>query len=101
MEPRQPDDRSPVWFVLVEQNAGMGDSRSWSLTDILPSGEYDEAVARARDLAFRFIPQHPMNPRHRSVFQSGDDVWLAVVEGATRSFHIRVSVARWLGDAAN
>jgi hypothetical protein len=42
-----------------------------------------------------------MNPQRRSVFQSGDDVWIVVVQGATRSFHFRITVARWLGDAPN
>jgi hypothetical protein len=94
-----PDDRDPAWFVLVEQTAGTGQGQRWSLTEVRPSGDYDEAVQAGRDLAFSLQPRHPMNPRRRSVFQSGDDCWTVLVEGATRSFHFRITVARWLGDA--
>ncbi|MFL6141024.1 MAG: hypothetical protein ACJ72N_04000 [Labedaea sp.] len=94
-----PDDREPTWFVLLEETVGTGDRRTWSLTEVRPSGGYDEAVRAGRDLAFSFQPRHPMNPRQRSVFQSGDDCWIVVVQGAIRSFHFRVTVARWLGDA--
>jgi hypothetical protein len=92
------DDRDPTWFVLIEQNTGSGDSRMWSLTDVRPADTYEDAQRVARDLAFSFRPRHPMNPRRRSVFQVGDDTWVCLVEGATRSFHFRVAVARWLGD---
>jgi hypothetical protein len=96
----RPGDDGPVWFVLIEQNTNKGEGVIWELTDTLPASDYNDAVTRARDLAFTFTPRHPMKPRQRSVYQSGDDVWISDVQGLTRSFHFRVSVVRWLGDAA-
>jgi hypothetical protein len=94
--PTSPAD-SP-WFVLVEETTGSGDSRMWSLTEVRPATSYEDAQRQAHDLVFTFSPRHPFSPRQRSVFQIGDDTWVALVEGATKSFHIRVSVSRWLGD---
>lgn len=94
-----PDD-SP-WFVLLEETTGSGDGRVWSLTEVRPASSYDDAQRMAHELAATYQPRHPFSPRQRSVFQVGDDTWMALVEGATRSFHIRVSVARWLGDVPN
>jgi hypothetical protein len=91
-----PDD-SP-WFVLIEETTGSGDSRMWSLTEVQPATSYDDAQRMAHELATTYRPRHPMSPRQRSVFQVGDDTWIALVEGATKSFHFRVSVSRWLGD---
>ena len=93
-----PDDRGPTWFVLVEETSGGGEYQTWSLADVWPAGGYEEAVQTARRLAFSYRPGRPRKPRLRSVFQSGDDCWIVVVEGAVSSGHFRVTVARWLGD---
>jgi hypothetical protein len=85
------DDR---WKVLIEEQGGSGEGRDWRLTEVRSAGvERDDAVKLAVTLAREYKPKHPWSPQKRSLYRAGDDTWLVVVQGATRNFHFRVTVA--------
>jgi hypothetical protein len=80
------------WCVLVEEN--LGRERIWSVSAKTPVDDREEAVALAARLAREHEPQHPSFARHREIYRIGEDIWLVDVEGATRAYHFRISVAR-------
>jgi hypothetical protein len=93
--PPEPQDPAPTrhWFVLVEETTGSGDSMRWSLSTIRSFRHYREAQESARELARTYQPRHPASPRRRRTFRVGEDCWVVHIEGMTRTFHFRVSVA--------
>jgi hypothetical protein len=84
--------------LIVEQH-GTGDSRLWSVDPApIPAGRTrEQARVAALELARRFQPEHPMSPRSRKVYQVDEDNIVVLVEGMTKAFHFRVSVAERLG----
>lgn len=88
----------PFWLV-VEQNTGSSDSMRWG---VQVASELDIGVTRAQArhqaerLAYTFSPRHPMLESSRTVLRLTEDSFLTIVEGATATFHFRVSVAEQL-----
>jgi hypothetical protein len=81
------------WFVLVEETTGSGEGMRWTLSTIRSFHQYQEAQQFARELARTYQPRHPASPRGRRTFRIGEDAWVVYIEGLTRTFHFRVSVA--------
>lgn len=81
-----------MWAVLVEELVGYGDARRWQITRREELADREAACARARSLAHRHEPQHPLAVRARSVHRRSDDEFLVVVTGRTQDHHFRVGV---------
>src|SRR5882762_274776 len=89
-------DPPPVrdWYVLIEETIGAGEGQRWSLTKILEFDHRADALKKAVDMAKDYQPRHPTMERRRKIFRVGEDTWVVWLEGATRSYHLRISVAR-------
>jgi hypothetical protein len=79
------------WWVVVEEQRGTGDSRSWSLSETFPYDDQTTAEAEALRLAREYQPVYPWSPKSRKVLR-GPGGYLVVVEGRTSTFHFRLSV---------
>ncbi len=90
-----------VLALVVEQQTGSGESMVWRVDPepmLLPAGSTpDQADQAALDLAHTFEPHHPWSKGERSIFRLAPGSYLVLVEGATRMFHFRVSVAELVG----
>nr|WP_062338345.1 hypothetical protein [Herbidospora sakaeratensis] len=85
------------WRVLIEENVGNTTRQEWRVSDIYEvKGERAEARSIAYELAVRHQPEHPMNPRTRSVYRISEDEYLTTVKGMTKKYHYRVVVAELL-----
>jgi hypothetical protein len=84
--------------LIVEQLTGSGESVIWRVEPApIPAGRTRaEARQAAAHLARTFQPRHPFSPRDRAVYRVDDDSYVVVVEGMTKRFHFRVSVAERL-----
>lgn len=93
--PQAPQYPAPTreWYVLVEENVGSGQGMWWKLSTIRAFHQYRDAQQFARELARTYQPRHPASPRGRRAFRIGEDTWVVYIEGMTRTFHFRVSVA--------
>jgi hypothetical protein len=89
---------SAGYVLLVEQLIGSGDAAAWRVApEPIPAGAMREhARAAALKLARSFQPQHPMSPRARTVFRVNDDTLVVLVQGMTKTYHFRISVAEQL-----
>ncbi|GAA5042765.1 hypothetical protein HNP84_002103 [Thermocatellispora tengchongensis] len=86
------DDR---WKVLIEELEGS--EREWRLTQVTAAGpERAGAVGLAEQMARTYVPRHPWSPRRRHLYRVGEGTWLVEVEGATRDFHFRVTLAEYV-----
>jgi hypothetical protein len=83
--------------LVVEQQKGNGQSMQWRADPPprhLPSGtSRAEAERAALALARTFSPDHPWAKGDRTVYRLDAGAFLVVMQGATRNFHFRVSVA--------
>ena len=79
------------WWVVVEEQRGMGDSRSWSLSETFSHTDRESAEADALRLAREYQPAYPWSPKSRKVLR-GAGGYLVIVEGRTSTFHFRLSV---------
>lgn len=79
------------WWVVVEEQRGGGDSRSWSLSETFPCDDQASAEAEALRLAREYQPAYPWSPKSRKVLR-GPGGYLVIVEGRTSTFHFRLSV---------
>jgi hypothetical protein len=96
----RPQDPVPVpvtprgeWCVLIEEHTH-SDGTRWTVSDIRSFPTRETALAGAATMAREYQPRHPMSKRSRRIMRTGEDVWTVLVEGITRSFHFRLSVAR-------
>ena len=80
-----------TWWVVVEEQRGSGDSRSWSLSETFSFADQATAEAAAEQLAREFEPAHPWSPKSRRVLR-GPGGYLVIVEGQMSTFHFRLSV---------
>lgn len=87
-------DNEPAWCVLIEQDHGAPYPRVIQ-HDSPPElfAGYDEACREAERLAFSYDPPEPKIKKSRHVYKVSDREWVAVVQGATTSFHLVVRVA--------
>lgn len=87
----------PRFVVLVEQSTGNGDNIVWSVDPepwSLPEGmSHSQACATALDVARNLQPKHPWSKGQRRIYRLAPDAYLVTVDGATKTFHFRVSVA--------
>lgn len=92
---------SVTYALIVEQQTGSGEGMVWRVDPLpillAPGTRRLEADRAAWDLAQRFEPHHPWNKGDRSVFKLGEGSFLVLVEGATKTFHFRVSVGELIG----
>ncbi|WP_370962646.1 hypothetical protein [Amycolatopsis sp. cg9] len=79
------------WWVVVEEQRGAGDGRSWSLSETFPYADQAAAEAGAEQLAREYQPVYPWSPKSRKVLR-GAGGYLVIVEGRTSTFHFRLSV---------
>jgi hypothetical protein len=88
---------SEEYVVVIEQQTGSGESMVWRVDPepfSLPAGATRlQAQDLALHLARTFTPRHPMSQRGRQSLLLSPDSYLVLVQGATRTFHFRVSVA--------
>jgi hypothetical protein len=98
-DPTAAEPTSGTFQLLVEQSVGNGESIRWAPEPLLPSvwptrdGARAAALAVCRDLQ----PTHPYSPRRRTILEITADEYVVIVEGMTKTFHFRVSVARLIG----
>ncbi|MBR8740230.1 hypothetical protein [Nocardiopsis sp. MG754419] len=82
------------WVLVVEESVGSGQNIRWGVGRV--QGTYEEPE-RAREeglrLAREYEPRHPWSQEGRRIYRLSEDVHLVNVQGATSSFHFRVSVA--------
>jgi hypothetical protein len=86
---------TPGYFLLVEQLTGSGESAVWRVdpNPVFAGTDRDQARMAAYDLALSFQPRHPFSPSGRTVWRSDPDNLIVIVQGATKTFHFRVTVA--------
>lgn len=91
----EPSPRTARYLLVVEQTVGSGESAVWRVDpEPMPAGSSREAArSAALQLARTFRPHHPYSPRARSILRISDDSYLVLVEGMTKTFHFRVTVA--------
>lgn len=83
-----------MWWILIEATHGSSDYKEWLVTETLPvSGDRSLARDKAEHMARTYTPQHPTFPQKRWVLKVDDDHWVTIVQGATRAYHYRVTVA--------
>ncbi|MGW4529092.1 hypothetical protein [Amycolatopsis sp. NPDC004378] len=80
-----------MWWVVLEEQRGTGNSRSWSLSETSSHDDRATAEAEALRLAREYEPFHPWSPKSRKVLR-GVGGYLVIVEGQTSAFHFRLSV---------
>jgi hypothetical protein len=93
-----PETVAAGYFLLVEQLTGSGESAIWRVEPmpIFAGTDREQARAAAYDLALSFRPKHPFSPSGRTVWRKDPDSLLVIVQGATKSFHFRVTVVERL-----
>lgn len=81
------------WRVLVEYS-NKGQAKPATIVQIGRTLHADRtnALLAARRAAFEYAPPDPWSPKSREVFRDGPDGFLAVIEGATSTFHMSVRI---------
>ncbi|UOZ04858.1 hypothetical protein [Amycolatopsis sp. WQ 127309] len=79
------------WWVVVEEQRGSGDGRSWSLSDTFPYTDRETAEAEALRLAREYQPVYPWSEKSRWVLRVAGG-YLVIVDGRTSTFHFRLTV---------
>lgn len=93
-QPEADSESSGVFAILIEETVGGAQEMRWGIAE--PGrfrGDRSQAQQAAAELALSYTPRHPMMEQSREVFQLSADAYLVRVEGATATFHFRVSVA--------
>ncbi|MFI6602270.1 hypothetical protein ACIBHX_38975 [Nonomuraea sp. NPDC050536] len=87
-----------MWWILIEENHGSSDAKEWRTSTVKVNGDRWLARAKAEELARTHVPRHPAFAQRRSVLKVDDDHWVTIVQGATRDYHFRVTVAELVHD---
>jgi len=86
-----------VFAVVVEQQTGTGESMVWRVDPapffLAPGSGRSHAQETALEVARTFQPHHPWSKGERTILRLSPDAYVVLVEGATKAFHFRVSVA--------
>jgi hypothetical protein len=80
-----------MWWVVVEEQRGTGDRRSWSLSETFSYADRETAEAEGLRLAREYQPVYPWSAKSRKVLR-GPGGYLVIVDGRTSTFHFRLSV---------
>jgi hypothetical protein len=89
---------SPLqWYVVIEEFMAVGNAYRYQVTQSYPATDVEHAMWLAQEAALRHKPKNPRWPKSRALFRTQDGGWLVEVEGATRSFQFRVTVAEYYG----
>ncbi len=90
-----PETGSTQYTLLVEETTGSGESMRWLGSRATGKTWMDRTEARreAELFARTFAPRHPMSEQSRAVYRISPDHYLTVVEGATKTFSFRTTVA--------
>ncbi|HEY3465876.1 MAG TPA: hypothetical protein VGL47_12145 [Amycolatopsis sp.] len=87
-----------MWWVVVEEQRGGGDARTWAVTKTKPAGgDRANADEVARRLAFAHEPVHPSSVKERKVLRVGDG-YLVIATGRTQTFHFRVTLGETVAE---
>jgi len=84
-----------MWWVVVEEQRGAGDGRSWSLSETYSFADQETAEAEALRLAREYQPVYPWSPKTRKVLRTAGG-YLVIVEGRASTFHFRLTVGEQL-----
>jgi hypothetical protein len=82
---------SSNWWVVIEEQGGMGDGRGWSVAEATPYPDRESAEDDAYLLAKQHRPAHPLSPKGRTVLRVAGG-YLVLVKGKTDLFQFRVSL---------
>ena len=63
------------WCVVVEEQRGTGDGRSWSLSETFSFPDQEAAEAEALRLAREYQPVYPWSPKSRRVCGPRAGTW--------------------------
>ncbi|MFJ8826615.1 hypothetical protein ACIREE_33200 [Streptomyces sp. NPDC102467] len=89
-----------TWGLIVETTTGTGERKhieAYVLAQL--DGTRDDALRELEQRARHYQPSHPMSPKRRRLFRTGDGFLLAV-DGAWQSFSTRFTLAELLHDSA-
>ncbi|WP_158839909.1 hypothetical protein [Saccharothrix deserti] len=86
------------WWVVVEENRGMGDGREWKLSHSQAVGDHEAARAEALRLAREYVPAYPWSVRSRQVLRLADGSYVVIANGRTSTFHFRVQVGELVAE---
>ncbi|MEV1025918.1 hypothetical protein [Streptomyces sp. NPDC050264] len=90
----------PTWGLVVETTTGTGERKhveAYVLAQL--DATRDDALRELERRAHQYQPTHPMSPKRRRLFRTGDG-FLLVVDGAWQSFSTRFTLAELLHDSA-
>lgn len=88
------------WRVAVEySNKGQAKPSTILQVGTTEYADRREALAAAQRTAFEFDPPDPWSIQGRDVFRDGPDGFLAVIQGATTTFHMSVRIVQPVFDA--
>jgi hypothetical protein len=82
---------SATWWVVIEEQGGVGDGRGWSVAEATPYPDRESAEDDAYLLAKQHRPAHPWSPVGRTVLRVAGG-YLVLVKGKTDLFRFRVSL---------
>ncbi|MBP0448307.1 MULTISPECIES: hypothetical protein [unclassified Kitasatospora] len=87
------------WALIVQETEGVGNDRIWG-TKVLAEieGSREEALAELKRLVPTYTPQHPFNPRQRTVLRDGD-TYMLIAKGSMRDYHCVFKVWELLWDS--
>ncbi|MDG4860413.1 hypothetical protein P8605_20005 [Streptomyces sp. T-3] len=88
------------WGLIVEENDGMGDRKTWATTVLAHfDGTREQALVKLEEYARNYSPQHPASALTTRLYRTADGGFLLVNEGSMRTYHCRFSVAELLYDS--
>ena len=82
---------SSNWWVVIEEQGGMGDGRGWSVAEATPYPDRESAEDDAYLLAKQHRPVRPLSPQGRTVLRVAGG-YLVLVKGKTDLYQFRVSL---------
>ena len=87
-----------TWHVLLEEQRGFNDRRTWELSEIYASGTDSwSAIELAEELSSTYTPSNPLTESGRDRYRTADG-WIVVVHGAVSSFRFRLTLAEHIPD---
>jgi hypothetical protein len=82
---------SAIWWVVIEEQAGTGDNRGWSVAEAERFPDRESAENEAYLLAKQHRPVRPSSPQGRTVLRVAGG-YLVLVRGKLDTWQFRVSL---------